>query len=378
MTEQTINVLIVDDSALMRNLIGRIVESSPGFAVAGKAMNGLFALKKLETMTPDVIVLDLEMPEMNGIEFLKKRRELRIDVPVIILSSIARRGAEVTMEALNLGASDFVKKPSGSVSEDIHLVGEQLIELLRVYGGRRKPLAAFLPRNAIEHTAAHAPTPIPTPVYVPQPSKPLVLPTGTLRSHSNLQILAIGISTGGPNALRQVFAGIDPNFPLPILVVQHMPAGFTAEFARSLDRNCPLEVKEAEEGDLIKKGRILIAPGDYHIEVEKRSLAGIVHVTQAEQMNGHRPSAGVLFKSVAKQYGSSSLAVIMTGMGKDGSAEIGEIYKAGGLTLAQDEASSVVFGMPKMAIEYGNVEKVVSLGEMAATLNALAKQFAKT
>jgi len=381
MTEQTINVLIVDDSALMRNLIGRIVENAPGFAVAAKAMNGLFALKKLETMTPDVIVLDLEMPEMNGIEFLKKRRELKIDVPVIILSSIARRGAEVTMEALSLGASDFVKKPSGSVSEDIHVVGDQLIELLRVYGGRRKPLAAFMPRPAAElHPAPpSAPTPasVLQSVYIPAPSKPLVLPSGNLRPHSNLQILAIGISTGGPNALRQVFADIAPDFPLPILVVQHMPAGFTAEFARSLDRNCPLDVKEAEEGDLVKKGRILIAPGDYHIEVERRSLAGIVHVTQTEATNGHRPSAGVLFKSVAKAYGSNAMAAIMTGMGRDGSYEIGEIYKAGGLTLAQDEASSVVFGMPKVAIEQGNAEKVVPLAEMAATLNKLAKEFAR-
>jgi len=204
-----------------------------------------------------------------------------------------------------------------------------------------------------------------------------VLPSGNLRPHSNLQVLAIGISTGGPNALRQVFAELDPDFPLPIVVVQHMPAGFTAEFSRSLDRTSPLEVKEAEEGDLIKQGRILIAPGDYHIEVERRSLAGIVHVTQGDQMNGHRPSAGMLFKSVAQQYGSSGFGVIMTGMGKDGSLELGEIYRAGGLTVAQDEASSIVFGMPKVAIEYGNAEKIVSLADMASTLNTLAKQFAK-
>jgi two-component system chemotaxis response regulator CheB len=375
MTEQTINVLIVDDSALMRNLIGRIVEATPGFAVAGKAMNGVFALRKLETLTPDIIVLDLEMPEMNGIEFLKKRRELKIEVPVIILSSVASRGAEITMEALHLGASDFVQKPSGSVSEDIHTVGDHLMDLLRVYGGRKKPIAAYLPRPLPV-------TPNPTwapvfPAFVPQPVKPPVLPSGNLRPHSNLQVLAIGISTGGPNALRQVFAELDPDFPLPIVVVQHMPAGFTAEFSRSLDRTSPLEVKEAEEGDLIKRGRILIAPGDYHIEVERRSLAGIVHVTQGDQMNGHRPSAGMLFKSVAQQYGSSGFGVIMTGMGKDGSLELGEIYRAGGLTVAQDEASSIVFGMPKVAIEYGNAEKIVSLADMASTLNTLAKQFAK-
>ena len=371
MTSSPINVLIVDDSALMRNLIGRIVEAEPGLAVVGKAMNGAFALKKLETLEVDIIVLDLEMPEMNGIEFLKKRKELKLEIPVIILSSVARRGAEITMEALSLGAVDFIKKPSGSVSEDIHLVAEHLVELIHAFGGRRRGIA--VPRH--EAPALHAPV-TSAPHFV-APAKPLVLPTGVLRPHSGIQVCVIGISTGGPNALRQVFAALDADFPLPIIVVQHMPAGFTAEFARSLDKSCPLEVKEAEEGDLVKKGRILIAPGDWHIELEKRSLAAIVHINQNDQLNGHRPSAGVLFKSAAKQYGASVLAVIMTGMGRDGAAEMGEVYRAGGLTLAQDEASSVVFGMPKVAIEMGNAERVVALNEMATTLNNLAKEFCR-
>jgi len=375
MSPDPIRVLIVDDSALMRNLIGRIVESDPGLVLVGKAMNGAFALKKLETLSVDIIVLDLEMPEMNGIEFLKKRKELKLETPVIILSSVARRGAEVTMEALSLGAADFIKKPSGSVSEDIHSVGEHLIELIKAYGGgRTSGWTAPLPKTEPRTTPA---IPVPAPTYAPAPSKPLTIPTGPLRAHAGLQLCVIGISTGGPNALRQVFSALDPDFPLPIVVVQHMPAGFTAEFAKSLDKNCPLEVKEAEEGDLVKKGRILIAPGDWHVEVEKKSLAALVHLSQAELTNGHRPSAGVLFKSAAKQYGSSVLAVIMTGMGRDGAAEIGEVYKAGGLTIAQDEASSIVFGMPRVAIELGNVEKVVSLGDMASSLNKLAKEFAR-
>lgn len=373
-SSSTINVLIVDDSALMRNLIGRIVEAEPGMAVVAKAMNGLFALKKLETAEVDIIILDLEMPEMNGIEFLKKRKELKLEVPVIILSSVARRGAEITMEALSLGASDFIKKPSGSVSEDIHLVGEQLVSLIRAYGGRRK---AYTPTPVRTEVPAAAPAPVASPTFAPARPASVPVPTGPLRPHANLQLCVIGISTGGPNALRQVFASLDADFPLPIVVVQHMPAGFTAEFARSLDKHCPLEVKEAEEGDLVKKGRILIAPGDWHIEVEKKSLAAIVHLNQNDQLNGHRPSAGVLFKSAAKQFGSSVLAVIMTGMGRDGAAEIGEVFRAGGLTVAQDEASSVVFGMPKVAIELGHVEKVVGLNEMASTLNKLAKEFAK-
>jgi len=382
----SINVLIVDDSALMRNLIGRIVEAEAGLTVVAKAMNGQFALRKLETSEVDIIILDLEMPEMNGIEFLKARKERKIDIPVIILSSIARKGAEVTMEALNLGASDFIMKPSGSVSEDIHVVGEHLVALIKAYAGRRRPLGftGHLPASpspsspasvhpAHPAPAAHLP---PAATHAVPPAKPLNLPSGVLRPHANLQLCVIGISTGGPNALRQVFAALDPDFPLPIVVVQHMPAGFTAEFARSLDKNCPLEVKEAEEGDLVKKGRILIAPGDYHVELERRSLGAMVHLNQNDLCNGHRPSAGVLFKSAAKHYGASVLGVIMTGMGRDGAAEMGELFRAGALTLAQDEASSVVFGMPKVAIEMGHAEKVVALGDMAATLNKLAKEFA--
>lgn len=363
MNVSPIKVLVVDDSALMRNLIGRIVESDPDLELVGKAMNGAFALKKLDTLDVDIIVLDLEMPEMNGIEFLKKRKEQGIDIPVIILSSVARRGAAITLEALELGAADFIKKPSGAVSEDIHLVAEHLRGLLKEFGGKHRRLAA--PARPELARPVHA-----------APPPPVLVPAGP-RSHSGLELCVIGISTGGPNALRQMFSAIDPAFPLPIVVVQHMPAGFTAEFAASLDRACPLEVKEAQDGDLVKKGRILIAPGDWHIEVERRSLAAVARLSQADPLNGHRPSAGVLFKSAARQYGASTLAVIMTGMGRDGAAEIGEIYKAGGLTVAQDEGSSVVFGMPRVAIELGNAEQVVSLGDMASTLSNLARQYAK-
>lgn len=366
MNVSPIKVLVVDDSALMRNLIGRIIESDPDLELVGKAMNGAFALKKLDTLDVDIIVLDLEMPEMNGIEFLKKRKEQGIDIPVIILSSIARRGAAITLEALELGAADFIKKPSGAVSEDIHLVAEHLRGLLKEFGGKHRRLAK------LRADAVFIPPPAPV-----APPPPVARPATGPRTHGGLELCVIGISTGGPNALRQVFSGIDPAFPLPIVVVQHMPAGFTAEFAASLDRACPLEVKEAEEGDLIKKGRILIAPGDWHIEIERRSLAAVARLSQADPLNGHRPSAGVLFKSAARQYGAATLAVIMTGMGRDGAAEIGEVYKAGGLTVAQDEASSVVFGMPRVAIELGNAEQIVTLNDMAGTLSSLARQYAK-
>jgi two-component system chemotaxis response regulator CheB len=189
-----------------------------------------------------------------------------------------------------------------------------------------------------------------------------------------VEILAIGISTGGPNALRKVFAEIDPDFPLPVVVVQHMPAGFTTEFAKSLDRICPLEVKEAEEGDLLKTGRILICPGNYHIEVEKRRLAGVVRLNQKDTVNGHRPSADVLFASVAEQYGGRSIALIMTGMGRDGAREIGSIHRKGGITIGQDAASSIVYGMPRVAAEMGHVQHIVALEDIAETLNRLARE----
>lgn len=367
-----ISVLVVDDSALMRNLISRIVDSTPGLKVADKAMNGMFALQKIPRCQPDVIVLDIEMPEMNGIEFLKERKRLGIEIPVVILSSAAKRGAQVTMEALSLGASDFITKPSGSVSSDIHTVAGELARMLVAYGaqyqrekGRDAPSYEFdVPERMFEPRQAEArPAPRPAPA-----------PAAPARSPGPTEIIAIGISTGGPNALREVFARIDPELGKPVVVVQHMPAGFTEEFAASLDRVCPLEVKEAADGDLLKPGRVLIAPGDRHAVVEKRALAGIVRVNQDPPENGHRPSADVLFRSVAREYGNKALAVIMTGMGRDGAKELGSIYREGGITLGQDEASSVVYGMPKVAFEMGHVMEQVPLASMADRISALAKE----
>lgn len=379
---EPISVLIVDDSALMRNLISKIVESVPGLRVAEKAMNGSFALEKIPRVKPDIMVLDLEMPEMNGIEFLKERKRLGIDIPVVILSSLARKGAEITMEALALGASDFITKPSGSISEDIASIGQHLASTLLAYGGeyrRRKggetPVFPEEEINRIFHSRESAISRLPERTVATSLSKPLkaekIVP---LRKTGSIELIAIGISTGGPNALREVFAALDPDLRQSILVVQHMPAGFTAEFAKSLDRICPLEVKEAAEGDLIKPGRILIAPGNFHIEAEKRSLAGIVHISDAPHVNSHRPSADVLFASVAKHYGNHAMGVIMTGMGSDGARELGSILKEGGITLGQDEASCVVYGMPKVAWELGHVQQQVGLGDMAKTICRLAKE----
>jgi two-component system, chemotaxis family, protein-glutamate methylesterase/glutaminase len=369
-----LSVLVVDDSALMRNMLKKIISSDEDLDVVGIAMNGRFATQKIPTLMPDVIVTDLEMPEMNGIDFLKWREKEEVDIPVIVLSAHAKEGATVTMEALSLGASDFITKPQGNGPDELREMGTQLINLLKAYGHNYRRRTGYTPpkQHRIQPATAKKET-TSTFTHITQTK---VDGKEGIRDMAGFkgtpEMIAIGISTGGPNALRQVFSQISPHMNLPIIVVQHMPAGFTLEFANSLDKISPLEVKEAQNGDLLKPGRILIAPGDRHVEVEKRKLASIVSLSDAAPQNGHKPSAGVLFDSVSKNYKENCIAVIMTGMGRDGAAEIGGIHKQGGMTLAQDEDSSVVFGMPRVAIEKENIREVVSLNNMAKRLNELA------
>ncbi|MDR3337882.1 MAG: chemotaxis response regulator protein-glutamate methylesterase [Treponema sp.] len=375
-----ISVLVVDDSALMRNLIGRMVEDSPGLMIADKALNGRFALDKIPRVNPDVICLDLEMPEMNGIEFLKERKRLGIEIPVVILSSIAEKGAEITMEALALGASDFIQKPSGSISGDIHTVRDTLIPMLVGYGGQyRKTHGKKAPHpseTAPKTSASASSTPktdfLASLLSPPGPVTPAKAPA-QIRRPGNTEIIAIGISTGGPDALRVVFSKLDADLRVPIVVVQHMPAGFTNEFAKSLDRICPLDVQEANEGDPITPGHVFIAQGNKHLEVERRGINIVAHLSDAPQVSGHRPSADVLFASVALAYQNHALGVIMTGMGRDGAQQLGTIFKEGGITLGQDETSAVVYGMPRVAYELGHVQEQVSLEKMASRICGIAK-----
>ena len=394
-----IKVLVVDDSAFMRNLISKIIEATPGLCVIGKAINGKFALEKIPLIQPDVIILDIEMPEMNGIEFLKERKKRNIDIPVIVLSSIAREGASVTMQCLALGASDFMTKPS-SESGDLNEVAKNISDVLLSYGGQYKRTMASasklnsMPRPIPNRFSSSTSTSFSTGGLSSSSSVNSVEQNKTeskfsfgfsrqekkeieeirpYREPGKIEVIAIGISTGGPNALREVFAKIDPNLTQPILVVQHMPAGFTAEFANSLNQICPLEVKEAKDGDLLKPGRILIAPGSMHMYVEKRSLATIVRLSDAPLCNGHRPSVDVLFESVAKCFQNRALGVIMTGMGKDGAAQLAEMRREGAWTLGQDEESSIVYGMPKVAYEYGGVQRQVPLSDMADAISKLAR-----
>ena len=373
-----ISVLIVDDSAMMRNLIGRMIEDTPGLVVAEKAMNGRFALQKIPRVDPDVICLDLEMPEMNGIEFLQERKKLGIKIPVVILSSIAEKGAKITMEALALGASDFVQKPSGSISMDIHSVHDTLVPMLLGYGGayrRSQGKRVLRPEEYTQKPEPQAPQPVDLSAHFKMASTPVSVPAkppAQLRKSGRIDIIAIGISTGGPDALRVVFANLDRDLAVPIVVVQHMPPGFTNEFAKSLDRICPLDVKEAEEGDAIQSGRILIAQGNKHLEVERKGLGAVAHLSDSPLVSGHRPSADVLFASVALVYQNHALGVIMTGMGRDGSAQLGTIYKEGGITLGQDEKTAVVYGMPRVAWELGHVMEQVPLDKMARRICDLA------
>ncbi|WP_294428749.1 chemotaxis response regulator protein-glutamate methylesterase [uncultured Treponema sp.] len=397
---EDISVAICDDSALMRNLISRVIDETEGLSVAGKAMNGQFLVEKLALFKPDVIILDIEMPVMTGVEFLKWRKQNKIDIPVIILSSIAEKGAAVTIECLELGAADFITKPNGSISADISSVSDRLIELIASYGGsyarrhgkqvrgsdffsnlgsdrlvERKLASKMGADKAKEFLASTAAKPAASASALSSaPAKgPAVIEP--LRKPGKIEVIAIGISTGGPNALRDVFKMIDPHLKQPVLVVQHMPAGFTKEFANSLNKICALNVKEAEDNEPIESGNIYIAPGNYHIYVEQTNLGKkMLRLSQEPQRNGHRPSADVLFESVAKIYQNRALGVIMTGMGKDGAVELAEMRKQGAWTLGQDEASAIVYGMPKVAYELGGVQKQVSLEKMADEISKLARE----
>lgn len=356
--KKKITALVVDDSALMRNLIRKMLESDSMITVAATAMNGEFALEKAKKYSPDVIILDIEMPIMDGIEFLKRKRSEGIKAPVIILSAVAKKGAKITMKALSLGASDFILKPSGS-ARDIQKVCNELVQLVRVYGTQYKVLDRVVSEELLDNKGQE---------------RVAILPAITQQKRKAIEIIAIGVSTGGPNALRQILPYINKNLPAPILIVQHMPAGFTEEFAKSLNRICPLEVKEAADGDILRKGRIFIAPGDMHLEIEHKSLANVIKLTQSEPVNGHRPSVDVLFASISEVYNNNCMAILMTGMGKDGVSEIGHIFKIGGLTIAQDEATCIVPGMPRTAVRKGYIRHIVPLNHMAEMINQLANE----
>jgi len=373
-----ISVLVVDDSALMRKLISTMINETNGMYTIATAGNGKIALDKLTKLKPDIIILDIEMPEMNGIEFLRERQKQKIRIPVIILSSVAIKGSAITAEALSLGASDFILKPSGSISLDIATVKDRLTELIYAYGGRYKSLNSIgIPIGHFHHHLftggeesrwEHKAPDEPAEAESSETKK--ITP---VRGHGKIEIVALGISTGGPEAMRVVLAKLYPDLGVPMVVVQHMPAGFTAEFARSLGKCCPLEVKEAQDGEELRPNHVYIAEGSKHLEVEKVLGRGYARLIDTPLVCGHKPSVDVLFASVALQYQNHALGVIMTGMGKDGAAQLGSIYREGGLTLGQDEASSIVYGMPRIAWEMGYVMEQVNLNDMGERISQVVK-----
>ena len=347
MSAQPVRVLVVDDSALMRKLIPQILETDNSIQVVGTAMDGNFGLKKIDELKPQVITLDLEMPGMGGLDMLKEIMR-RHRIPVIVVSSHSTEGASVTLKALSLGAFDFVSKPN-DVSSRMQEVAQELISKIK---------AAAQSRGIPIHEATDFPVPVPRPKGKP----------GEKRAAT--RIVAIGISTGGPQSLQYLLAQLPADFPGSIVVVQHMPEGFTEMFARRLDECCSLNVKEAQSGDLLLAGRVLICPGSRHMKLKRLPLGDIAILSDDPRVNGHRPSADVMFKSVAEEFGQRALGLLMTGMGEDGAHGLGLIKAAGGMTIAQGEQSCIVFGMPKAAIERGHAMRVVELEALASTLQA--------
>jgi two-component system chemotaxis response regulator CheB len=335
---ERVRVLVVDDSALMRKLIPLILERDPAIEVIGTAMDGAFAMRKIAELQPDVITLDLEMPRMDGLETL--RMIMRgAPLPVIVFSSHSKQGAYATFKALALGAIDFVAKPENAAAGNLETVATQLVEKIKV--AKRAGGPRILPRTQPEAAAGHK-----------KRSRPALPPT---------RIIAIGISTGGPNALQYLLSQFPADFPATFVVVQHMPEGFTEMFARRLDECCAMDIQEAKSGDLLIAGRVLICPGNRHILARRMPRGEMVVLSDTGPINGHRPSADILFHSVAQEFGPTSVGLIMTGMGDDGAEALGAIKAAGGLTIAQSEESCVVAGMPRAAIQRGHASKILAL-----------------
>jgi two-component system chemotaxis response regulator CheB len=339
-----IRVLIVDDSLFMRAAIAKTLAAGP-FEIVGQAKNGTEALSLITKLAPDVITMDFNMPGMNGAETVRAIMQQR-PTPVVMFSAHTRQGAKETFDALAAGAVEFVTKPAGEVSTDLSKIAEEL---------HRKLLTA----SSARPRAATPPMP--------------VRPSGAMSagiSRSTLpgaapRVCVIGISTGGPAALSEVIPALPSDLRLAIVIVQHMPAGFTATLAERLDAASRVTVREAQTGDRPLAGSVLIAPGDRHLEFDDR---GMVVLTDGPLVNGCRPAADVTMMSAAKVYVRRCLAVVMTGMGKDGAAGALAIKRADGKTLAQDKDTSVIYGMPKAAVDLGAIDEVCALGEIAAWL----------
>jgi two-component system, chemotaxis family, protein-glutamate methylesterase/glutaminase len=341
-----IKVLVIDDSAVMRSFLGRVVEAQPDMELTAVVSAPVFAIERIRQNTPDVITLDVEMPRMNGLDFLRKLMAAR-PLPVVMISSLTRDGADATMRALELGAVDFFAKPASL--EEFADVGDLIAEKIRAAAQAR-----VSPRRRTAHHERSA------------GARPATLG----RSSGLGTVIGIGASTGGVEALREILCELPGDMP-PILVAQHMLPGFTGAFARRLDAICEISVKEAEDGEDVLQGVAYVAPGGRHLLLARRRLSYVLRVTEDPPVNRHRPSVDTLFRSMADAAASRAIGVILTGMGADGAEGLLGLRRAGARTVAQDEASSVVFGMPRQAIALGGAEEVVPLAEMPARLKVL-------
>jgi two-component system chemotaxis response regulator CheB len=342
--QKKITVLCVDDSALVRGLMTEIINSQPDMTVVATAPDPLVARELIKKHNPDVLTLDVEMPRMDGLDFLEKLMRLR-PMPVLMVSSLTERGSEITLRALELGAVDFVTKPKLGIRDGLLEYTELITDKLRA-AARARPRAL----------APAAPT------------------RQVLRSplSSSEKLVIIGASTGGTEAIRHVLQPMPADSPA-ILITQHMPAGFTRSFAQRLDTLCSLTVREATHGERVLPGHVYLAPGgDYHMRLGRSGANYVVELDASEPVNRHRPSVDVLFHSAAANAGQNAIGVILTGMGKDGAAGLLEMKRAGARTLAQDEASCVVFGMPREAIALGGADEIVSLDGMSERILANA------
>jgi len=332
-------ILIIDDSALMRQLLTAILSRDPSLEVVGAASDPFVARDKILRLAPDVVTLDVEMPRMDGLTFLEKLMRAH-PLPVVMVSSLTERGCDATLRALELGAIDFVTKPKLDVQTGTMQLAQEIIDKVKEAARAKVRLSRRLPASKPEPVSS--------------------APSAALSFRATHKVVAIGASTGGTEAIREVLTKLPADAP-GIVMVQHMPEKFTASFAERLNSLCKVSVSEARDGDRILPGHALLAPGNFHMEVVRNGAEYRVRVFQTDHVNRHRPSVDVLFASCARQLGANAVGVILTGMGADGAREMGAMRRAGAHTIAQDEESCVVFGMPKEAIEMGGAAEVLPL-----------------
>jgi two-component system chemotaxis response regulator CheB len=364
-----IRVIVVDDSAFMRKVIGDLLEKDPEIQVIGKGKNGKEAVELVQKLSPDVVTLDVEMPIMNGLEALEQIMK-DSPLPIVMLSSVTQQGESETIRALERGAVDFIPKPSGSISLDLHKVGAEIVQ--KVKAAARVKMSRLIKREEMKTTVRPVllqEIPSSPASFLPNASEKMGLSRKMNKGKIN-HLVAVGTSTGGPKALQVLLRDFPHDFNGAVVIVQHMPPGFTKSLAQRLDSLCEIQVTEAEDNQILQSGHAYIAPGNYHMEVKQRADGELyISLNQSQPRGGHRPSVDMLFESIAAIQHPAKYAIIMTGMGSDGTAGLKKLKETGIRTvIAEDESTCVVFGMPRSAIQAGTVDIVAPLHEISAQL----------